>query len=140
MKIKTSSSFYGTKDRVAFLRSLSEKHSSPDAFLPALDSIMTGVVFTIRSVENRRIYRARWYERADQFTHVTDLIYPNPNKVKIQKQRLNNVGRSIFYAAISELGTIIELRPHINKFFVISTIERKPNSKLLYYIVGDVAV
>ncbi len=69
------------------------------------------------------------------FSHVEDLIYPPKSLVK-QKGRFNDVGESVFYAALCELGTIIESKPELNRLFTIIKIKRKTDSKIIFFPLG----
>lgn len=55
----------------------------------------------------------------------------------IPKGRLNDVNEGVFYGAISIIGTLIELRPELNRFFTISTIRKNSKPDPMFYVAGD---
>jgi hypothetical protein len=133
-------SYFGTKDRIAFLNRLSKNGASIASFGYALDDVLNAKLLPCTTIANGEIYRARWNQNGRLFELAHELIYPNPKNVHIPKGRLNDAEESIFYGSISILGTIIELRPEVNKFFTISTLRKNSGPDPFCYVVGDVKV
>ncbi len=59
-----------------------------------MNNIFTGTVHKALTLENKKIYRARWNEKGRLFTNTHELIYPKKEFAK--KNRFNNDGQSFF--------------------------------------------
>lgn len=94
------------------------------------ERIFFGLRSTVITTKNRELYRSRWMKGFSLFSSVDDLKHP-PQGAQVKRGRLNDAGVSCFYAAIDELGTIIESRPSLEKLFVISKFDMDPSKLYL---------
>jgi hypothetical protein len=134
MHIKTPS-YLDVKRKIEGFKKLSLETLEPDYHNKRLSGIVHGAIQSAISLENEAVYRARWNERGRLFERVSELIYPSAEYVT-KKGRFNNINDSIFYGALCELGTIIELRTDLNKFFTISKFKRTFSDSPIFFPIG----
>ena len=130
--------FKETKKIIKDLKKHQSLGSSPDKFTHKIKQLISGVELRVQTHKNDLIYRGRWNENDLLYDSIDDLKYP-PKHVVGKKGRLNNIEESIFYGSICMLGSIVELRPDINKLFTISTIECI-NKQILYMPLGMIPI
>ncbi|MEQ9220100.1 MAG: hypothetical protein RLO17_18745 [Cyclobacteriaceae bacterium] len=121
--------------RIKKLKELSQQNAEPSEFYQYFEPLMSQLPLGASSIKSEFLFRSRWNKKGELFESVEDLIYPKPNLV-LRKGRLNNIGESILYASPSELGTIVESRPDLNKLFTISKIKIL-NKNLIYLATGN---
>lgn len=131
---KPSSHYFDTQRKINALKTLSLEGREPFLQAELIKDISTGIILPATELKNEDIYRARWNEETGLFLNVKDLIYPPPECAK--KGRFNDSNQSIFYAALCELGTIIELRPDLNKLFTISQFKLTSKFFPLFFPLG----
>ena len=132
---KTATDYFETQRRIKALRQHEKNGAEPDAYLPILSRIINGLPMPAISLDNSFLYRARPNEPGKLFLHLDELKYPKPEYVKT-RGRLNDIGESVLYAALCELGTIIELRPSLGRVFTISKIEKVKKTPLIFFPIG----
>ena len=115
---KSAADYFETKRKLECLKALSATNQDAPRQRKLLNDIQTGVIGPAITLENKVIYRARWNEASCLFASIAELIYPPAQFAK--RGRFNESGESVFYGALCELGTIIEMRPDVNKVFTIS--------------------
>jgi hypothetical protein len=128
----TSLKYFALKRGIAKLREHSTTNASPEFLLSLIRPLLTNVGLYGFELGNEKLYRARWNNKPRLFDHVDELKYPPPSSVT-EKGRLNNVGESVLYAAVSELATIVELRPELNRIFTISPIDLILHTMVQYH-------
>lgn len=131
---KITPSYFETKRKIEHLKNLVEKKLYPEDQYKLLSSILKGTAFKAITLANEQIYRARWNEKGCLFDKAQQLIYPKEKYAK--KGRFNDVNKSVFYGAICELGTIIELRPEFNRFFTISRFKLTSKKLPFFFPIG----
>ena len=124
MKRDRKLNYFEMKRKISKLQELSARNAEPEDYLPLLESLTNKVSLNATSIKNDFIYRSRKNLTGTLFNNLADLKYPQKDKIKV-KGRLNDIGESILYAALGELGTLIEARPQFNKLFTISTIRHR---------------
>ena len=136
MSVRTvkPSDLFKVRRRIQQLREAQAASLPDDAKQALLKRIMTGSNHAAITLQNRELFRARWNKQGEQYTNVRELIYP-PSEFS-RRGRFNRDGQSIFYAASSELGTIIELRPELGKLFTISRFSLHDRDNLLVFPLG----
>lgn len=132
--IKSKSNYFEIKKNINQLKKLVKTNSYPEYHDTLLNKIFPGNRYEAITLENEKIYRARWNEKGSLFNRLQEVIYPPKNSAK--KSRFNSNGQSLFYAALCELGTIIELRPDINKFFTISRFKLNFDDLPFFFKIG----
>lgn len=133
MKRKSSMDYFKTREQIEALRRLSLEKREPQLQAELMKRILNGTVRSAITLENQYVYRARWNE-GQLFSSIEELIYPPRECAK--KGRFNYDNQSIFYAALCELGTIIELRPELNKLFTITQFKLTSKTSPLFFPVG----
>lgn len=124
MKKDRKLNYFEMKRKISKLQELSARNAEPEEYILLLQSMFNKVSIKATTIENDFIYRSRMNITGNLFNNLSDLKYPPKDKIKT-KGRLNDIGESVLYAALSELGTLIEVRPQFNKLFTISTIRHK---------------
>lgn len=127
--------YFSTKRCLEKFRQLVLQGAEPDDMRSLLNMIITGRTLIGHTMSCEHIYRSRPYEKGRLFAHVDELKYPPPDRVQV-KGRLNDVGQSIFYGSNTELGTLIEAKPELDRLFVISKIECIRNEQIFLIPVG----
>lgn len=125
--------YFSKKRQIENFRQMVFRGCEPDELAPLLNVIMLGGGLVGHTMPGEYIYRCRVYIKGALFSHVDELKYPPSHGVKM-KGRLNDVGQSVFYGSNSELGTLIEARPDLERLFVISKIVRKRPSEQPFFI------
>ena len=93
------------KRKILKLQELSSINANPEEYIPLLKLMFNGVPKKAVPLKNEFIYRFRWNSDAKLFNSIYDLRYPPKDNVTV-KGRLNDIGESILYAALSELGAV----------------------------------
>jgi hypothetical protein len=124
MKRERKLNYFEMKRKISKLQELSARNAEPEEYLHLLELLVNKVFLKATTIKNEFIYRSRMNFTGILFNNLADLKYPPKDEVKI-KGRLNDIGESILYAALGELGTLIEARPQFNKLFTISTIRHR---------------
>lgn len=129
------SDYYEVQRRIKTLEKLLIKKAEPKYFLPILKLIIKGVPFSAITLKNKFLYRSRFNKSGKLFQNIRELKYPPEYSVN-NKGRLNDIGESILYASLCELGTIIESRTSLNKLFTITKFENFENKQLLFFPIA----
>jgi hypothetical protein len=127
--------YYDIKRKIETLRQLSKERRSFDHQATLLNDILTGAIIISTTLGNSEIYRARPSEEGRLFAKAEELIYPKP-EFATRGGRFNRKNQSIFYGALCQLGTIIELRPELGKFFTITRFRRTSEILPIFFAVG----
>ncbi|CAB3778597.1 RES domain-containing protein [Paraburkholderia caffeinilytica] len=123
------------KRLIGALERLSNQRAEPSKFMPLISDLFNGTSLHAMHVENGVIYRGRHNEGGRLFSTVEELSYPRPEYVRA-KGRLNDVRQSVLYAALCELGTIIEMAVSLHATFTISKIQRRSDSSMFFFPLG----
>lgn len=123
MPKKKTIDFFATQRRIKALKQHTVNNSYPTDFLPALRVILKGLPFKATTLENEFIFRSRLHDTDKLFSHIDELKYPRGEYIK-EKGRFNEIGESIFYGSLCELGTIIESHPTFDQLFTIIKIRK----------------
>jgi len=127
--------YFKAKQLVDQLRRLTQTQASADEYVPLLNRMLHFLPVTAVPLQNPVLYRARLNETPTLFETVRELGYP-PSQYVAAKGRLNECNESILYAALCELGCIVESKPDIGQLFTLATIERPDTNPVLFFPIG----
>lgn len=132
---KNISDYYETVRRLNTLKKHTYNKVNVEQYTPILKLLLKYLPLTVTTLNNHYLYRSRWNQKNELFTHVDQLTYPKAEFIK-RKGRLNDVNESILYSALCELGTLIESRPQLHKPITISKIEQKQQGSIAFMTLG----
>lgn len=127
--------YFKAKQLVDQLHRLTQTQANADEYVPLLNRMLHFLPVTAVPLQNSVLYRARLNETPTLFETVHELGYP-PAQYVGAKGRLNECNESILYAALCELGCIIESKPDIGQLFTLATIERRDTTPVLFFPIG----
>lgn len=127
--------YFAAQRLVKNLQNLSRNQADIEAYLPLLKVMLHHLPLKAISLDNPVFYRARLNQDSRLFENIREVGYV-PREMVATKGRLNGVNESILYAALCELGCLIESRTNIGKLFTIARIEPVQTSAVFFFPVG----